>query len=68
MAMTDHHPRSHRHPSRLQRIDTVSLAVLFAAVVAVALILVGIARGGTSPLFLILPTVVGCWAILGLRR
>lgn len=68
MAMTDHHPKSRRHPNRLQRVDTVSLAVLFTAVVAIALILVGIARGGTSPLFLILPTVVGCWAIFGLRR
>ncbi|MDI2021180.1 hypothetical protein SAMN05660916_02061 [Arthrobacter sp. 31Cvi3.1E] len=68
MATLEHRQKSHRHANRFQRIDSVSLSVLFIAVVAIAVILVGVAKGGTSPAFLILPTLVGCWAIWGLRR
>lgn len=68
MAMSDHHQQSHRHSNRFQRIDTVSLAVLFLAIVAIAVVLVGIAERGTSPLVLIAPTLLGCWAIVSLRR
>jgi uncharacterized membrane protein len=67
MAMANHHQES-RHASRNRRLDVVSLAVLFVAIVAIALSLVGVAERGTSPLVLIAPLLVGCAAIIGLLR
>lgn len=42
--------------------------MLFVAIVAAALALVGIAVHGTSPWILIAPTLLGCFAILSLRK
>lgn len=61
-----HHPHSQSRHAR--PIDPLSLAVLFVCLVAIALMLVGIAARGTTPIVLIAPTLLGCVAIAGLRR
>jgi hypothetical protein len=61
-----HTPR--RTTSSEFRIDLVSLGVLFVAIVAIALILVGVVSRGTSPVWVAFPTLLGLWAILSLRR
>lgn len=70
MTMVRHHrvspppePVSHR-----SGIDLVSLAVLFVAVVAIALVLLAVATHDSSPYFVIPPMLLGCWAILTLRK
>lgn len=62
--------RHHHHasPTRHNKLDTVSLVMLFIAVVAIAVGLVGIAIRGTAPWILIGPTLLGCWAIVRLNR
>lgn len=57
-----------RDRSFLDRVNLVSLAVLFLCIVAIALMLIGIATRGTTPLVVIPPVAVGFWAILDLRR
>jgi uncharacterized RDD family membrane protein YckC len=59
--------RKTRHSSLIDGIDLTSLAVLFTAVVAIALILVGAAQEGTSPMLIVFPTLLGIWAIFNLR-
>lgn len=65
--------KSHRvsPPSSTQHrghdLDLISLAVLFAACAAIALVLVGVAVRGNSPLWLLPPLVLGAVAILHLR-
>ena len=68
--MTTTHPRPvRRQPKRHDEgIDLVSLAVLFTSAVAIALVLVGAARSGTDPVFVMFPLLLGIWAILNLRR
>jgi F0F1-type ATP synthase assembly protein I len=61
-----HH--QHQSPTRHKRLDSVSLVMLFIAVVSVAVGLVGIAVRGTAPWILIGPTLLGCWAIVRLNR
>lgn len=68
MAMASTHPKSHTPKHRSNGLDHVSIGVLFVCVVAIVLVLVGVATIGTSPLAIILPTLVGFWAILKLRR
>lgn len=46
----------------------VSAAVLFIAVTAIALVLVGFVTVGTSPLAAIPPMILGAWAIVSFRR
>ena len=58
-------PGHKRPPSR---INLVSVAVLFIAIVAIALMLVGIAVRGSSPLFLLFPVALGVFCILDLRK
>ena len=65
MALLHNSTKSTGHQGR---IDLVSLAILFVAVVAIALILVGVAVRGTSSIFVVFPMLLGFWAILGLRR
>ena len=67
--MTTTHPRSSSHRSQQHTggVDLVSLAVLFTCSVAIALVLVGVARSGTDPIFLAFPTLISIWAILNLR-
>lgn len=70
MTMATHRQNPHRRNGGPPRgsIDLVSLAVFFVALVAVALLLVGIATRDTNPLLLLPPTALGFVAILGLRR
>lgn len=67
MTAMNHH-QTHSHPTRNRRFDRLSAIVLFISIVAIALALVGIAERGTSPLVLLAPTLLGCWAIYGLRN
>lgn len=69
MATVDQRHASSR-PNRGLRddLDLLSLAVVFVAVVGVALALVGIAVRGTNPVVLIVPVLVGVLGILGLRK
>ena len=68
--MTTTHPRSvSRRPRKNDgRLDLVNLAVLFTSAVAIALVLVGVARSGSDPVFVTFPMLLGIWAILNLRR
>ena len=66
MTMIRHHRRRRR--SFLDGVDLLSLALLFVALVATTLALIGIAVRGTTPLVLILPVALGVWSILSLRR
>lgn len=52
--------------SRGARLDPISLSVLLVALVAIVLVLIGIAVSGTSPVFVIPPTLVAVWAIFSL--
>jgi hypothetical protein len=52
----------------LDGVNLVSLAVLFVCLVAIAVMLVGIAVRGTTPLVLLAPVALGFVAILDLRR
>jgi len=54
--------------SNSRQIDLASLGILFVAIVAIALTLVGVVNSGTSPVFILFPTLLGLWAIQGLRR
>jgi hypothetical membrane protein len=64
MALLHNTPRT----SDSRGIDLASLGVVFVAIVAIALTLVGVVNSGTSPLFILFPTLLGLWAIQGLRR
>jgi hypothetical protein len=68
--MTTMHPRpaNHRPKPFVGELNLVSLAVLFTCCVAIALVLVGVVRSGTAPVFVVFPTLVSVWAILTLRR
>lgn len=68
MAMANTHRKSHTPKRSENGLDHISAAVLFVCVIAIALVLVGVATIGTSPLAIILPTLVGFWAILTLIR
>ena len=48
--------------------DLFSAGILFVAIVSIALVLVGVAIDGTSPLFVIPPMILGLWAIASIRR
>jgi hypothetical protein len=63
MAMANTHPKR-----RDGGLDYVSLGILFLCVVAIILVLVGVATIGTNPLAIILPALVGFWAITTLKR
>lgn len=64
------HP-THRHPSRSDqrpaRIDLWSVALLFLAVVWLAVAFFFMARNHSSPLFLVPAVAVGMYAIINLR-
>lgn len=64
MALPHHVIRSAHERERFRR---VSVIVLLVSIVALALILVGVARSGTSALFLIPPAAIATWAIVSLR-
>lgn len=49
-------------------IDLFSVGILFVAIVAISLVLVGVAIDGTSPIFVMPPMILGLWAIASLRR
>lgn len=66
MTLTNQHRRT--DPANSKHIDLFSVALLFVALVIVGLMLVGIAVRGTSPWILIAPTILGCTAILTIRR
>lgn len=68
MAIATTHPKSHPPKRREGPLDFVSLGVLFVCVVAIVLVLVGVATVGTSPWAIILPTIVGFWSVVTLRR
>lgn len=63
-----HHPQHRARPKNNHHVDLTSAAALFIAIVAISVSLIGIAVRGTTPFVLILPTLLGCWAILTLRR
>ncbi len=67
MSMT-HHRRAPSRRSVLDGVNLVSLAVLFIALIAAALMLIGTAVRGSSPLLLVVPVVLGTFAILDLRE
>lgn len=68
MTIRHHHQEIRPRQNRTRGIDLVSLVVLFLAVVAIAIGLVGIGLRGTEPWILIPPMLLGCFAILGLHR
>lgn len=64
-------PHSQGAPTRASWVDRVrlsSLATLFVAVVATALMLIAIAKDGVDPRIILLPLALGIWSILDLRR
>lgn len=64
--MQTHHGR---HATRRRgRYDPVNLAVLFIALVAIALMLIGVARGETHAWLIVLPTALAAWMIATMRR
>jgi|GEM_PF-5324025 len=67
MATTQtHHGRHASEPKR--HIAPGALAVLLVALVAIALMLIGVARGETSPLLLLFPTALAAWALATIRH
>ena len=66
MTITNHR-QPHRHHSH-HSLDLISLAVLFVAMAAFVLVLVGVINSGSSPVFLLFPIALGVAAILGLRK
>lgn len=69
MAMVNHqHVVGQRDRKSHAGIDLVSLAVLLVALVAIVLVLVGVAARGTTPLTLLPPIALGLVAILNLRK
>lgn len=60
--------RDHPQGAAPNGLNLVSMAVLLCSIVGLILILIGVAREGTSPLVVLLPLVIGCWAILTLRK
>lgn len=69
MSTVDHHPSTRRRErGALDGINLVSLAVLLVGLVAIALMLIGVALRGTSPWLLALPVALACVAILDLRQ
>lgn len=67
MSMTTQRPKTHRRSARAGRVDLISLAMLFVAVVSIAVMLIGIIDRGSAPWLLIVPTALGFWSILHLR-
>lgn len=59
--------RREQRPRR-RELSLPHLALLVAALMALALIVVGVARDGSSPLFFVLPIFLVYVAIRGLRR
>lgn len=57
-----------RAPRGLRDVNLISLGVLLIALVAIAVVLIGVARGETSPFWVTLPTLLGFWCIATLRR
>jgi hypothetical protein len=68
MAHHTHHSSSTPDSKRPKEINLVSLATLFIAIVAIALVLVGTATRGTTPLLVLPGMIVGAKAILDLRK
>jgi len=66
--MTEMHSRHDRRHSALDDIDLMSLGLLLVSLVAIVLILIGVAKGDTSPWWVLLPTAFGVWNIATLRR
>ncbi|PTU57173.1 hypothetical protein DBB34_05350 [Sphaerisporangium cinnabarinum] len=65
---TLHHPPASRDSGRPRRFNLISVAVLFVAIVATALMLIGIAERGTNPGFILIPVAVAVVAILDIRE
>ena len=58
-----------KHATRRQgELSLWHLALLFVSLVSISLVLVGVAVRGSPAWFLIPPMLLGCWAILNLRR
>lgn len=68
MTIRHHLPSRPSQQRPNQRIDLVSLAVLFVATVCIAIGLIAVTARGTEMWILIPPTLVGVWAILSLRK
>lgn len=60
--------RSGRREHPPGRVNPWSLAVLFVAIVAIALVLVGVAVRGSPAWWVIFPLLLGCWSIFGLKH
>ena len=66
--MTAAHHRQRPHNPRQNRATYGNVAIIFVLAVALALVLVGVAVRGTSPLALVLPTVIAFITIASMRR
>jgi hypothetical protein len=61
-----HHPRPDRR--RTGSIDVVSVVLLLVALIAIALVLIGVARGHASPLLVAPPLLFAIWNVLTIRH
>lgn len=68
MSMMTQRPKTHRRAAKTGRVDLISLAMLFVAVVSIAVMLIGIIDRGSAPWLLMVPTALGFWSILHLRE
>ncbi len=65
---TTHHGRRRREARPRTPINLVSAAILFTVVVTLLVLMISIAEGKTSPLWVLPPVALGFWAILTLRE
>lgn len=61
---------THRRSGRKSepRVNLLSVAVLMVALVGIALVLIGVARSGSSPLWVLPPMALAFWCIMTLRK
>lgn len=68
MAATHPSAPTHREQGSPRQVSLSSAALLFISIVSIALVLIGVAVRGSTPLALVPAVLVGCLAILTLRK